>query len=190
MPIENRIPNREECFALIAQYHMLPHIREHSRAVCTLALCLARELNAQGYHFDLAEVEAAALLHDITKTRSLETGEDHARTGAELLEQLGFHRIAHIVRQHINPDDCADSISIEELISYADKRVLHDKPVTLRERFDYLVQRYGTTEQALRRIEQAYQRTCAIEQKIMHALHDNNPERMMFSKKVESQSPS
>lgn len=157
---------------------MLPHIQEHSRMVCAVAVELARLLNNNGSSFDLGEVEAAALLHDITKTRSLETGEDHARTGAELLEALGFHRIARIVAQHICPDDAADAISIAELISYADKRVLHDRLVTLHERFDYLVQRYGGTEHALTRIGEALQRTLGIEQKIMRALHLRRPDEL------------
>ncbi|MCX8043838.1 MAG: HDIG domain-containing protein [Desulfobacterota bacterium] len=174
--MENRIPDRDECYALITAYRMLPHIQQHSQAVCAVAVCIARTLNTKGFHFNLAEVQAAALLHDITKTQSLQTGEDHAMTGAELLASLGFHRIAHIVRQHINPDSSPDTISVEELISYADKRVLHDRPVSLRERFDYLLQRYGKTESAVHRINQAFRRTREIEQKIMHALNLENPD--------------
>jgi len=174
--MHNRIPGRTECLELIATHNMLPHIQEHSRMVCAVAVALARLLNDKGFSFDLDEVEAAALLHDITKTRSLQTGEDHARTGAELLAGMGYHRIACIVAQHINPDDATDTISIAELVSYADKRVLHDRMVTLHERFDYLVQRYGRTESALARIREALQRTLGIEQKIMQALRLNRPE--------------
>lgn len=184
--MDNRIPERNECLALIDAHRMLPHIRRHSLVVCDVAVSLARLLNTRGYHFDIAEVEAAALLHDITKTQSLETGEDHARTGAELLESLGYYRIACIVRQHIHPDDCPDTISVEELISYADKRVLHDRPVSLRERFDYLLERYGHTELAVKRIQQAFHRTRVIEQKIMDALNLARPEDICMSEKIEA----
>jgi len=179
--MDNRIPDRKECFALIEAHRMLPHIRRHSQVVCDVAVSLARLLNARGYHFDIAEVEAAALLHDITKTQSLQTGEDHARTGAELLDSLGYHRIARIVQQHIYPDECPDTISVEELISYADKRVLHDRPVSLHERFDYLLQRYGHTELAVKHINRAFRRTLAIEQKIMDALQVAQPEDITMS---------
>ena len=179
--MDSRIPEMNECLALLDAYHMLPHIRRHSLVVRDVAVSLARLLNAHGYHFDITEVEAAALLHDITKTQSLQSGEDHARTGAELLDSLGYHRIAQIVRQHVHPDDCPDTISVEELISYADKRVLHDRPVSLHERFDYLLQQYGHNELAVKRIQQAFHRTRAIEQKIMDALNVSQPEAICMS---------
>jgi len=171
----NKIPGRQECLELMKTYRMLPHIQAHSHMVCTVAVEIARALNGNGSRFDIAEIEAAALLHDITKTQSLETGEDHASTGAALLKKLGFHRIAQIVQEHITPRDRGAMLTVEELISYADKCVLHDRMVTLDERFDYLVQRYGHTELALNRIAAAKQRTRAIEDKIMRELHTNIP---------------
>jgi len=185
----NRIPGRQECLDLMNTYRMLPHIQAHSHMVCTVALDIARTLNETGSRFDSAEIEAAALLHDITKTRSLETGEDHAGTGASLLEELGFHRIAQIVREHIAPRDRGAMLTVEELISYADKRVLHDRMVTLDERFDYLVQRYGHTEDALNRIAAAKQRTKAIENKIMQALRADVGEILASSHKHQAVLP-
>ncbi len=176
LSVMNRIPGRQECLELMNTHRMLPHIQAHSHMVCTVAVGIARALNATGPCFDIAEIEAAALLHDITKTRSLETGEDHARTGAALLEQLGFERIARIVLEHIAPRDGGAALTPEELISYADKRVLHDRMVTLDERFDYLVQRYGQTEGALTRIAAAKKRSRAMEDKIMHALKTDIPD--------------
>lgn len=166
-----KIPSRDECLELMALHNMLPHIKAHSLMVCSFALSLAQALNENGGRINLSEIEAAALLHDITKTQSLETGEDHAKTGGELLLKLGFTGIARIVQEHIIPFDRDASVSIEEIISYADKRVLHDRVVTLDERFEYLFQRYGRNEQAVTRIRRAKARAGEIEHKIIATLN-------------------
>jgi uncharacterized protein len=46
-------------------------------------------------------VVATALLHDITKTRSLVTKERHDTSGGALVRELGFPRIAEIVEQRV-----------------------------------------------------------------------------------------
>jgi len=145
---------------------MLPNIRAHSLTVCSYALSLAAAANARGCAFDLAAIEAAALLHDITKTRSLATHENHALTGADLLRELGFAPIAGMVEGHVTPKKNGDELSAEELLSYADKRVLHDKVVSLEERFGYLYERYGRDAHAVERISRARLRTQQIEDKL------------------------
>ena len=67
---------------------MLPHIVRHSQIVTDVALLIAHELNSVGEHLDVALVEAGALLHDITKTVSIQTKENHAKTGGELLDMV------------------------------------------------------------------------------------------------------
>jgi hypothetical protein len=93
-------------------------------------------------------VIAGALLHDITKTRSLETKERHDLSGGELLREMGFASIAEIVEQHVvlhnlNPQGRLEE---REIIYYADKRVMHDKIVTIDGRVHDLLQRYGKAE--------------------------------------------
>jgi len=113
-------------------------------------------------------VIAAALLHDITKTRSLETSERHDITGGKLLREMGFSSIAEIVEQHVvfqnlNPQGRLEE---REIIYYADKRVTHDKIVTIEDRVHYLIQRYGNTEEIRSRIIQNKNLVLAIERKI------------------------
>ena len=163
-------PDRATCLELMDRYDMLPNIRRHSLVVCHVATSIARSLCSVGMTLDLPLIEAAALLHDITKTRSLRTGEHHARSGALLLARLGYHRIARIVRFHIHPPPPGDHLTPEEIVSYADKRVLHDRIVSLGERFAYLRQRYGTTAAALDRIARAWQRARETETTINRSL--------------------
>lgn len=173
------VPDRRTCLEIIAASDMLPHIRQHSLAVCRVAVTLARCLNDNGGHYDIAEIEAAALLHDITKTRSLITGENHSLSGAATVAARGYHGVADIIRQHVTPDSDGCSISAAEIVSYADKRVLHDRVVTLHERFAYLKIRYGKSPGDIRRIDATQQRTEQIEQRIAGMLPGGIPQELM-----------
>ena len=65
------------------RYSMLPNIVEHSYRVCQVASFLGKALSGPGKGLDPALIVASSLLHDITKTRSLKTKEQHAaREGA------------------------------------------------------------------------------------------------------------
>jgi uncharacterized protein len=176
MSQQNTIPSRQTCLDLIDASDMLPNIKKHSHAVCRVAVMIAKTLNAQGAHYELAEIEAAALLHDITKTRSLATAENHSLTGAETVAARGYHSVADIIRQHVTPDNGGHAVTAAEIVSYADKRVLHDRVVPLHERFAYLKTRYGKSTQALCRIEAAKQRTKNIEQRIADILPGGMPD--------------
>ena len=67
------IPPREECLRLMGEYGMLENIIAHSLKVARVALFLSMELNKKGQRVDLGLVEAASLLHDLTKTECLKT---------------------------------------------------------------------------------------------------------------------
>ena len=79
------------------QYGMMEHIIHHSLTVAKVALFLSIELNKKGQKIDLGLVEAASLLHDLTKTECLKTKEDHAQTGSQLLNGLGYERVGEVV---------------------------------------------------------------------------------------------
>lgn len=167
MMVDNySIPDRERCLELMDEQGMFPNIKAHCLTVCSYALKLARAANACGSSFDLAAIEAAALLHDITKTRSLVTDENHALTGANLLRDLGFASIAGMVEGHVTPQGNGAGLTDEELLSYADKRVLHDRVVSLEARFSYLYERYGRDAKAVESICRARRRTEEIEGKL------------------------
>ena len=111
---------------------------------------------------------AAALLHDITKTRSLETNERHDLSGGELLREMGFTSIAEIVEQHVVLQNLNPQGRLEEreIIYYADKRVMHDKIVSIDERVHDLLQRYGNGEEIRSLICQNKNLILTVESKI------------------------
>ena len=84
------IPTQKECYGLIREMGMMDHIVDHSEQVCRVAVCLAENLSQQGIDLNLELIRASALLHDITKTRSFRTRENHAETGGKFLQERGF----------------------------------------------------------------------------------------------------
>jgi len=171
-PPNGAIPSRPQCLALIGEMEMMAHILDHSLAVCHVALVLTDHLLAAGIALDRGLVEAGALLHDITKTRSLATGEDHALSGGQWLSRRGYHAVAELVRQHVRLDcfDPAGRITEAEVVNYADKRVLHDKIVGLEDRMAYIWERYGTTLDKQERIRRLASLVEMMEAKIFAPL--------------------
>ncbi|MRR17346.1 MAG: HDIG domain-containing protein [Deltaproteobacteria bacterium] len=163
----DRIPSRAECEELMARYAMLPNIVLHSFQVMRVALALTDNL-VDGVSINRDAVIAGALLHDITKTRSLHTKEKHAASGGDLLRELGFGLIARIVEQHVVITDVnlAGPPEEKEIVYYADKRVMHDRIVTLEERVQDLLIRYGKTEAIHNQILQNLQQVIPVERKL------------------------
>lgn len=138
------IPSADECYEIMLRYEMLPNIIEHSEQVMRVSLALVDNLRKDVIiNRDL--IIAASLLHDITKTQTLQTKEPHDKTGGELMRKLGFYQVAIIVEEHVIIKDFnfAGRLLEKELVYYSDKRVLHNRVVSVEERVADLVIRYG-----------------------------------------------
>jgi uncharacterized protein len=171
--MKNSIPSRTACLSLMEQHGMLPNIKEHSLLVARIAVCLGKDLMSQFPELNLDLVEAGALLHDIAKTETIRTRGNHARIGEEMIRGLGFDPVARIVAQHVRLEDAyfqngwMDEVV---LVHYADKRVRHDEVVDLKDRFEYLVETYGHSKEAVERIGALYRDTLILEKRIFHYL--------------------
>jgi uncharacterized protein len=166
---------------LMKRYNGREHIIRHCIKVAEVAVSISEALNRKGENLNLHEVEAAALVHDITKAESLDSGEDHSLTAYRLLKQLGYTRIAEIVQQHVfllkDPD--SPGVSEEEVVNYSDKRVRHDQVVTLAERFEDLRARYCRDEEGKAWMDRMESFSNRIEEKIFSKL-DMEPEDFIF----------
>ena len=156
----------------MCEMHMLEHIVAHSLQVCRVGMCLVDFLEKHGICLDGELVQAATLLHDITKTRSFKTEENHALTGCQHLTGLGFPEVGDLVRQHVRLDDYSEPENLTEavIINYADKRVLHDQIVSLDERMSYIMERYGREPEHQHRIRLLWEKTKDIEKQIFSTL--------------------
>ncbi len=167
-----RTPSQAECFRLIHEMKMLDRIIDHSVMVGNVALCLARHLRRTNPGLNPDLILSAALLHDITKTRSFETGELHSFTGGRLLNRLGYPEVGEIIRQHVLLDEGWDAgpVTEEEIVNYADKRVLHDQVVSLESRLTYIRKRYGKDGRFKDQIQRMWDTTEAVEIRLFKEL--------------------
>lgn len=139
------VPDREECRRLLEGHGVPLHIRRHSEQVARVTLRLAEALAAVGFELDAGRLEAAALLHDISKADCLGGRQDHAREGGLRLRGLGYPEVAALVERHVDLGawDPGGEVTEAEVLNYADKRVRHEEVVPLGERFRDLLERYG-----------------------------------------------
>jgi len=180
--MNGKIPSIDQCYKLVKKCRVPHRIVLHSEMVCDVAVFLAEGLNEKGEHLSIPEIQAAALLHDMTKMEGIKTRQDHAKTGDRLLAKLGFIRIGKIIAEHIKLREGRNSppLSEEEIINYSDKRVMHTRIVTLNERFVDLRKRYGAKgldKNAIERICALEHETYELENKIFSKL-DFPPEEL------------
>jgi uncharacterized protein len=164
------IPSEARCRQLIAEMGMMGHIVAHSLQVCRVSLLLADRLALPGLNREL--IRAAAQLHDITKTRSFETGEDHAETGGRLLADLGYPEVGRIIGQHVLLDCYFFSAAATEaeIVNYADKRVLHDRVATLEQRMGYILEKYGGDQERRQNLLLLWRKTEELEARLFRRL--------------------
>lgn len=167
-----RIPSQRDCYRMMAAIGMLPHIAAHSIQVCRVSTWLCDAMAGAGGGPDRDLVLAGALLHDITKTRSFDTGENHARTGEVYLVDRGYPEVGRIVAQHVKLDrfEAAGPVGAAEVVNYADKRVLHDRIVSMPRRMAYILERYGGRPEHRERIRALWRETERLEAKLFRGL--------------------
>lgn len=167
------IPTEEECRALWEHFEMLPHIRDHSLAVACVAVFLAKRALEAGLGVNVGEVRAAALLHDLAKTYTIHYGGNHCQLGGAWVQELtGNPAVAQGVTHHVHwPGEIDVTRNFLPLaVIYSDKRVKHNRVVTLDERFSDLMERYGTTEHIRERIGRSFNQAREIERALSQAI--------------------
>ena len=181
-------PDQAACAALWDKYNLPEHIRQHSRMVAMVAEeTAALALNA-GLAVDLKATRAAGLLHDLAKMHTLTYGGKHgplagawimAATRHVLVAQAVFHHVYWPWKLDL------DKNPLPLIIIYADKRVSHDRLVSLSERYEDIMTRYGLTEAARQNINKCNKQWREIEKLLTERLgtdlnaHTFNRRRMV-----------
>jgi len=167
------IPSEKECFELMKKYGMLDNIKAHSVMVERISFVIARGLREAGVEISLEKTKAGALLHDIAKTICLNSVKDHARLGADICVENHFEEIAGIVGEHVRLRNEESDGKIDEkmIVYYADKRVNHDKVVSIDVRMEDLFRRYGRNDPYRRQlIEKNFNFCRKVEEKLFDRL--------------------
>ena len=167
-----QVPTKAECYQMMCEMEMMEHIVAHSMQVCRVAVYLTDHLVGCHTHLNADLIRSAALLHDITKTRSFDTGEDHAITGGQFLIDRGYPEVGDLVRQHVVLDiyNATKTPVDADILNYADKRVLHDDIVDLDQRLDYILERYAKKTEHRQRIHLLWKKTKLLEDRIFSDL--------------------
>jgi len=157
------LPTRKECLALLAEYHVPPHIVSHSKVVAKLAVFLAQRLNENGTAVAVTLLEGACLLHDLLRVHDFKESDynkfernlpkeekpkwqqirakykacSHEDAAHDILKEQ-YPELALIIKRHrymalLDEKEKPESWE-DKLLYYADKRVMHDKIVPLKER--------------------------------------------------------
>jgi molybdenum cofactor cytidylyltransferase len=150
------MPDAEECEAMLEAAAAPEPVRRHCRAVAALATDMARRLNQAGLPLDTGLVRAAALVHDIAKSRR-----HHASAGAALMREYGFPRVAEVVARHMTID--FDGQLDESAVVYlADKLIQGEARVSLETRFAPAFARFAGEPAALDGAKRRYNDARAI----------------------------
>jgi hypothetical protein len=115
----------------------------------------------------------------------LKTGDNHAELGARMLAATVAEPVARIVAEHIYLDSSQiDGPICESLVvNYADKRVKHDKVVSIGERFEDLIERYAKSDVHAAMLREKLDLYSALESNIFSHLTitPNDPQIMGLS---------
>jgi len=133
------LPTHKQCLRMLKEHHVPSHIVAHSLAVAKLAVFLSERLKEKGLPVDVALVDSACLLHDIFRICELEKSEAHEDAAYNLLKKkypvlaltVKKHRYSSLLDEKERPTTWE-----EKLVYYADKRVMHDRIVPLKERLE------------------------------------------------------
>lgn len=152
-------PSVEEALALLEMNFVNERGMAHAHAVARVALALAKALGeARGWPMDMVLVEAAALTHDVAKTRK-----DHEALGGRILDAAGFPDAARIVETHRDLSLPASApITEREIVYLADKLVSCDRPVNVTRRFQEKIDRFGHDRRAREAITGRRDRALAL----------------------------
>ncbi len=136
------IPTKEECLKILKDRNVPANIIAHTTKVCEFSMKVVDLLESKGIKINRKLVEAGALLHDVEKL----SPKDHVIEGVKLMKSLGFEEVAEVIKKHglyhLDKEEFVPKTWEEKIIFYADKRVKNDGIVTIKERFDYIKQRY------------------------------------------------
>lgn len=162
-----KIPSIDECEAIILEYKMPEHIREHTNAVRKIANCLAKKING----VEEEVVDKGALMHDVLKMYCIENNCRHAIEVGKVLSEKGYPEFGEILKLHglEEVNDFNEKTPLEaKIVWYADKRVNHNVIVTLDERYEYLKEKYGSeSSEKMSEIKSTIENSKKVEEELL-----------------------
>ncbi len=153
----------DECRALMEKVSKLPgSLIHHCHRVACVAGKLARAVNDGGAALDVHLVQSAARVHDVARIEK-----NHAAAGAHLLHAMGFPAMAALVASHMDIRLCQNSpLDEAQIVFLADKLVAGTTLVSLMQRFDAKLKKYGRDPKVAKVIDQRRRAALMIQGKV------------------------
>jgi len=153
------VPTADECEVILRDIYAVPDaVIDHSRAVAGIALWICDEMDRHGFSLDRELLLSAALLHDLAKGRAA-----HAAESARIVRELGYGGAAALIETHMDIiPGTGREVSSAEVIYLADKLAGGDRRVTLAERFDRAMKRFGDDPETAGKIKVRYENAVGI----------------------------
>lgn len=159
---QRAVPSPRECRRILSTAATADQVRDHCLAVARVACILADRLNKSGAGLDKDLVTAGAMLHDVARGR-----QDHAVAAAQLIEALGYHRVAQVVASHMDiTASVTTDVSEAELVFLADKLVKGCQIVSLAERFGSTLKNFSNDPEAVAALKNRWQQASLIKVKV------------------------
>ena len=171
------LPTKQEAIQLLKRLGLSYNIIDHQLCVMRRARDLAH--NITNAEIDIELVKIGALVHDIGRVRN--HGLEHASDGGDILRELGYpESLARIAEKHslggltmeeavekgLPPRDYVPRTIEEKIVCLADKYTSGSKKVTVEQRFERWLIKFGENDFLLEQIR----RVKAIEEEILHMI--------------------
>ena len=144
------VPDNTQITEILDRFMVPDHIRRHMKGVANVLLDIADMLDPDCEIYDRELLYAAAMLHDFAKLHK-----NLGSHGTLMLSNEGYELVADLIREHESVELHQElavfkngryNISEEDLLYYADKRVLEDVVVPLNERFEASLKKCRTPD--------------------------------------------
>ena len=177
--VKNSYENREylsyeEALYLLNYFDLPNHIVRHCQMVEKIAVDLSETINKYENCIDVNLIKSAALLHDIKRLEK-----EHAKKGAKLLSDLGYHKISSLVKNHMKLEShMEDEINEMSILYFADKLVIEDKFTSIENRFEEKFKEYALDENAKKNILKKYNTTLKIKSNLISIIGEVEYEKL------------
>jgi uncharacterized protein len=134
------------------EFETPPHIQRHCNEVARVAGILGKVLNDNGYDIDVDTMVGAARVHDMVRLWP-----EHDNAAADILIERGYPKEAELVRLHMKyyPYSPVDELGEQDVLCLSDRVVREDEYVGIDRRFQYLIDKPGTTPELAKLIRES-----------------------------------
>lgn len=164
----------EDCIYLLSYFNVPKSIVNHGIKVKQICEDLSNSINKDKEIININLINSAAILHDIKREEK-----NHEEVGAELLQNLGYEKVANIVRTHMKLEEEMENLINENtILYYSDKLVVEDEFSDLDKRFKVKLNKYKNDKEIKKNIIRKYETTLKIKSNIISIIGQNEYEKL------------